>query len=94
MFLFLEGEFDVEILGVCYYMKLGDVGFVFCGMVYVFKNVGLMVGKLCYILLLVGIFEDFILFVYVLFIDGMDCVVEILVLVEKYGMEMVGLLLE
>ena len=48
-FLFLEGEFDVEIDGTIYHMAPGDVGFVPRGTEHAFKNVGKTKGRLRYI---------------------------------------------
>lgn len=89
-FLFLEGEFDVEISGVRHHMKPGDIGFVPRGTVHAFKNVGSTVGKLRYILSPAGTFEDFIPSVHALLTNGDDRGAEIPALAEKHGMEMVG----
>ena len=48
-FLFLEGEFDVEVDGKLYHMKPGDVAFVPKGSVHTWKNVGNTIGRLRYI---------------------------------------------
>ena len=48
-FLFLEGQFDVEIGGTLYQMEPGDVGFVPRETVHAFKNVGQTPGRLRYI---------------------------------------------
>ncbi|WP_371171711.1 cupin domain-containing protein [Aliiroseovarius sp. 2305UL8-7] len=48
-FFFLEGTFDVEIDGVLYHMKPGDVGFVPRETTHAFKNVGSTPGRLRYV---------------------------------------------
>lgn len=48
-FFFLEGAFDVEIDGVLYHMKPGDIGFVPREAVHAFKNVGPKPGRLRYV---------------------------------------------
>lgn len=48
-FFFLEGEFDVELEGIIYHMKPGDVAFIPRGIVHAFKNVGSKPGRLRYV---------------------------------------------
>ncbi|WP_299352416.1 cupin domain-containing protein [uncultured Shimia sp.] len=48
-FLFLDGDFDVEIDGTLHHMSPGDVAFVPRGTAHAFKNVGNKPGRLRYI---------------------------------------------
>ena len=48
-FLFLEGQFDVEIDGELYQMEPGDIGFVPRETVHALKNVGKSPGRLSYV---------------------------------------------
>ncbi len=89
-FLFEVGDFDVEIDGVRYHMKPGDVGFVPRGTKHAFKNVGTTVGRLRYIMTPAGSFEKMVPALHTLLTSGMATEEEIHALALKHGNEIVG----
>ena len=89
-FLFEAGIFDVEIEGIRYHMKEGDVGFVPRGSKHAFKNVGTTEGRLRYIMSPAGSFEEMIPALHALLTSGDATEEQIHALAFQHGNEIVG----
>ena len=89
-FFFEVGDFDVEIDGVRYHMKPGDIGFVPRKTRHAFKNVGTTLGRLRYIMSPAGSFEEMIPALHALVTSGEATQEELRELAFKHGSEIVG----
>ena len=89
-FLFEEGTFDVEINGVRYHMKPGDVGFAAKGSVHAFKNVGDTPGRLRYVFTPAGTFEEMVRELFALSAGGVPDMDEMARVAMEHGQEFVG----
>ena len=89
-FLFEEGAFDVEIVGVRHHMQPGDVAFVPRGTVHAFKNVGAQPGRLRYVFSPAGSFAEMVRELYEAAGGGQPDMDVMAAIALKHGQEFVG----